>query len=273
MENFCYGKALREIGVSYLGDANHSAKMHLSYINGTLTYCLYLAPYDLSGYLVCPNAKYCKDFCLNESGRAKTETFANGKNVLHMARIKKTRLFFEHRDVFMACLIHELRRFKRKAENLGMGFSVRLNGTSDLSPVLFKDPESGLNILELFDNVQFYDYTKVFPRVKLIERYPNYDLTFSYNGHNAEECEKFINGGGKVAVVFYGKELPKRFCGYDVVDGNLYDMRYIDPNGTVVGLHYHVTSRDYQTDLNGKRRFVIPNTPFVVMPNDPRCEW
>jgi hypothetical protein len=90
-----------------------------------------------------------------------------------------------------------------------MAFSVRLNGTSDLSPELFVDPDTGLNVLQLFPNVQFYDYTKVYKRIALMEKYPNYDLTFSYDGYNDEECKKFLENGGKVAVVFFSDKMPK----------------------------------------------------------------
>lgn len=269
-----YAEMLRKANITYLGNVAQSMKMRLSYENGTMTYCLYLAPYNMSGYVVCPNAEYCKDFCLNASGRNKIGELTSGIgiSVIDNARIRKTRLFYEDRETFMHMLVYEIAKWRARAKKLGMGFSVRLNGTSDLSPILFKC-DNGENVLEMFDDVQFYDYTKVPSRYNLLERYPNYDLTFSYNGHNAEECERFINNGGKVAVVFYGKKMPRFFCGYEVVDGNLYDMRYLDPNGTVIGLHYHVTSKDYVMNEFGRRMFKEPNTPFVVMPNDPRCEW
>jgi hypothetical protein len=174
----------------------------------------------------------------------------------------------------MRLLIHELRKYKAQAEKKGMEFSVRLNGTSDLSPILFKDPDTGKNLLELFPDVQFYDYTKVYSRIKLMHQYPNYDLTLSYNGYNWAECEKFLNEGGKVAVVFFDKKMPKYFAGYPVCDGNGYDMRYLDPAKHVVGLHYHVTANDYYFDeVDGKRKFRVPDTPFVIKVNDPRCDW
>jgi hypothetical protein len=155
-----------------------------------------------------------------------------------------------------------------------MEFSVRLNGTSDLSPVLFKDPETGKNLLELFPDVQFYDYTKVYNRIKLMQQYPNYDLTLSYNGYNWDECEKFLNAGGKVAVVFFDERLPKSFHGFPIVDGNTYDMRYLDPAKHIVGLHYHKTANDYYVDeKDGIRKFRVPDTPFVVKVNDPNVDW
>lgn len=280
-KKFYYGKTLKNYGISYLGSVAQSMKMRLSYENGTMTYCLYLAPADMSGYNVCPNSQYCREFCLNGSGHnkaAQLEQIDKGGDTLNSfvnrSRIKKTKMFYEDRNTFMNLLIHELIKYRNRANRLGMEFSVRLNGTSDLSPVLFKDPETGKNLLELFPDVQFYDYTKVYNRIKLMQQYPNYDLTLSYNGYNWDECEKFLNAGGKVAVVFFDEKLPKSYHGFPIVDGNTYDMRYLDPAKHIVGLHYHKTANDYYVDeKDGIRKFRVPDTPFVVKVNDPNVDW
>ena len=268
-----YIKAKQELGISYLGSVAQSVKMRLSYENGTMTYCLYLAPWNMSGHNVCPKGQHCNEFCLNASGQNRVDEMARGVegSKINRSRIKKTRLFYEDRAKFMEILIHEITAKRARAKRLGYGFSVRLNGTSDLSPILFKDPISGKNLLELFPDVQFYDYTKVYNRIKLMEQYPNYDLTFSFDGYNWDECEKFLQNGGKVAVVFYSdtEKLPKRFKGYDVVDANGYDMRYLDPKQSIMGLHYHKTSHDYK---NG--HFVKPNTPFVIdLDSENNVDW
>ena len=263
--SFVLKNALKEIGVNYIGNVGHSAKMSASYRNGTMTYCIYLAPWNISGHQVCPKGENCHKSCLNYSGREKISEFSSGRdNRVMRARIAKTNAFYKNRDLFMLTMIHEIKRYMRKAESMNMEFSVRINGTSDLSPILFKDPISGKNILELFPNVQFYDYTKVYNRIKLMEKYPNYDVVFSFDGYNWGECEKFLENGGKVAVVFYGG-LPKTFKGWNVVSGNEYDMRYLDPKQTIIGLHYHTTANDYYIDkTTNKRMFREPNTPFVV---------
>lgn len=259
-----YIKALNEIGVSYLGNVAQSTKMRLSYEHGTMTYCLYLAPWTLSGgHNTCPKGQHCHKFCLNGSGQNKCDTLARGVegSKINRSRIRKTNLFYNNRARFMEILTHEIESKRARAKRLGYGFSVRLNGTSDLSPLAFKDPISGKNILELFPDVVFYDYTKVYNRIALMEKYPNYDLTFSYDGYNWDECERFLQNGGKVAVVFYSENgtLPTEFRGYNVVDANDYDMRYLDPKGSIMGLHYHKTANDYKSG-----KFVKPNTPFVI---------
>ena len=282
-QKFYYSRELEKVGVNYIGKVAQSAKLEKSYRNGVMTYCIYLAPATMAGRTkkdsrinVCPKSQHCKEFCLNGSGQNRRDELAHGtkKSLINISRIKKTRLFYNDRDTFMRLVIHEMRRWQQKAQEKEMGFSVRLNGTSDLSPVLFKDPDTGLNLLELFPNVQFYDYSKIINRFKLVEKYPNYDLTFSYDGYNDEECKKVLESGGRVAVVFFDEKLPKYFNGYPVVDGNKWDMRYLDPKGCVVGLHYHRTASDYYIDeKDGKRKFRVPDTPFVVKINDPRIEW
>ena len=270
MEKFVYTKALKKLGISYLGSHSQSMKMKLSTKNGTITYCLYLAPWNLSGHNVCPGGKYCHKFCLNGSGHNKSDILARGEmSNINKSRNKKTRLFYEDRPTFMRMMIHEIKRTMNYAHQNNYEFSVRLNGTSDLSPELFVDPDTNLNILELFPNVQFYDYTKVSNRFKLVKKYPNYYLTFSYDGHNTDKCKVALDMGINVAVVFANQEmLPFKFMGYPVCDGNLFDMRYYDPKNHVVGLHYHTTAANYK---NGK--YIAPNDDFVIRDDNENVEW
>lgn len=254
----------KELGISYLGSVAQSAKLRLSKNNGTMTYCIYLAPSDMSGYNVCPNSTYCCEHCLNSSGYNKIDMLAHGveNSKINRARIKKTRLFYKNRPLFMRIMIAEIQKYKDRAARLGFYFSVRINGTSDLSPLLFVN-EDGKNILELFSDVQFYDYTKVPSRIKLAQKYDNYFLVLSYNGHNWDECETFLKNGGNVAVVFFD-EIPQTWKGWPVCDGNKFDMRYLDPKQHIVGLKYHRTAADYYVNASGKRVFQVPKTDFVV---------
>lgn len=259
-------KELRsKIGVCYLGGTTHSAKMKYSYNKGTMTYCVYLAPYNMSGYQVCGRGEHCKDFCLNGSGRNKADIIANGfeHSNINKARIKRTKAFYENRESFMELLIKEIESAMQSAKRKNMEFAVRLNGTSDLSPLAFK--YKGKNILELFPNVQFYDYTKVPNRFNVSNNYSNYDVTFSFDGYNWNECEKALKRNEKVAVVFE-KELPTTYKGYKVINANDSDTRFLDPKGTIMGLHYHATGRDY---VNGK--YVKPNTKFIIYTDDIDC--
>lgn len=268
----CYTTFKKAVGVSYLGGVSTSHKLDLSESAGTLTFGLYLAPWNMSGRQVCAGGAHCHEFCLNGSGQNKIDELARGRELskINISRIKKTRLFYENRPLFMRILIQEIRRAAARAQALNMPFSVRLNCTSDLSPELFIDPDTGKNILELFSDVQFYDYTKVPNRVKLLGKYKNYDLTFSFDGYNWPTAKKYLAAGGRVAVVFYKQNvLPASFAGFPVIDGNKYDMRYQDPGRCIVGLYYHTVAGDYKT-VNGERVYNAPDTPFIIMPDDSR---
>ena len=271
-----YRKACNEAGFYYLGGVAKTKKMRLSYEHNYATYCVYLAPATMAGRSskgtrinVCPKSEHCKSLCLNASGHNKSDILAHGTrdSIINKARINKTKLFYNDRDKFMDILTHEIEKYRRYARNKGMEFSVRLNGTSDLSLETMR--KNGKNILEMFPDVQFYDYTKVYNRIKLMQRYPNYDLTFSFDGYNWDECEQFLMNGGKVAVVFSEETMPKTYKGYKVVDANEYDMRYLDPNGCVMGLGFHPVVRDgkivYGKDVTDKFVVQIDGNEDVVM--------
>jgi hypothetical protein len=225
-------QAKRMTGLSYLGGIATSSKIAKGLKYDEMTYILYLAPADRSGYEVCPmRSAECTAACNNESGHNRIDIH---DNTINKARITKTKLFFEQRRFFMQWLQDEISAASKKAQAAGNKFSVRLNGTSDLSPEQFQ--LDGKNILELFPEIQFYDYTKVPKRIQLTKKYSNYDITFSYSGANAVQCQDALLQGTRVAVVF--EEVPDTFWGRPVIDGDQYDMRYIDPSPVIIGLKY-----------------------------------
>jgi hypothetical protein len=107
------------------------------------------------------------------------------------------------------------------------------------------------NILDVFPDVQFYDYTKGAGRTAILEKYKNYDLTYSYTGYNWDICKKMLDGGIRVAVIFK-KGLPETFNGYPVIDGDLYDNRTKD-KGVIIGLKFKRV-----------REKLLPTDKFVV---------
>jgi hypothetical protein len=202
---------------------------------GYLTGILYLAPADLSGYQVCPMAKLaqCDGPCLNSAGRG-------AFNSVQIARIAKTRLFFENREYFMQCVVYSVRALIRKAGRMGLTPLVRLNGTSDIRweiiPVTV-DGNEYKNIFEAFPEIQFYDYTKIVNRKDIPS---NYDLTFSYSGvvSYQQYAREAIRAGMRVAVVFRSIDvIPSRFIGLPVVPGDNSDIRHLDPKASIVALY------------------------------------
>lgn len=273
-----FEKTLKEIGVSYIGDCNHSTKlMHNERLN-MLTYGLYLASADASNINVCPKSSMCRESCLVGSGYAKIDALSGNTRVID-SRITKTRLFFANKPLFMKLMMIEINRAMNKAKRENMEFSVRLNCTSDISPLAFNI--GGKNILELYPNVSFYDYTKVKNYWKIAEKYSNYYLTFSRDGseENEKECLEWLSKGNNVAVVFgvtKTSELPKKWKGYEVLVGDDYDYRVWDKlqkGKQIVGLIYKVGINDFE-EINGKHHFKgIPKSPFIISADDKDCEW
>lgn len=246
-------QARRDTGLSYLGNINSSAKMIDNMkVSDNYTYIIYLASANLSGYNVCPKSTAeCRGGCLLTSGHAGMD-INSGKDIIMRARILKTKLYFENRNFFVSWMIAEMTRFQKKAKKDGYHFSARLNGTSDI------DWATNSNIMNFFSNVQFYDYTKVPER--FLNKPKNYHLTFSYTGYNWKECEKLLDWGYNVAVVFDKKKsdkFPLTFKGYPVINGDLTDYRPNDPKGAIVGLKW---KRIANKEVEAKVR----NSPFVV---------
>ena len=187
---------------------------------------LNLAPADLSGYNVCPMASQgCKSACLHTAGNP---VFQAQKD---KGRINRARFYMQDRDKFMTQLTRELVNFVKwcdKNKKIGV---VRLNTTSDIS-------WENYNLFEKFPMLQFYDYTKIQKRALKFARGeypPNYHLTYSLNEDNYDKAKEVLNKGGNIAVVFR-KDLPQTFMGHRVINGDLHDLRLLDPKNVVVGL-------------------------------------
>jgi hypothetical protein len=193
---------------------------------GYLSGILHLAPASLSGTNVCVySTAGCRDACLNTAGRGRFQR-------IQQARIRKTRLLFRDRPAFLAQLYCDIEAIIRKADRDGMMPVVRLNGTSDLPWLPFE-------LAPKFPQVQFMDYTKI---PKPWERVMhNYHLTFSLSEDNLMDAIVCLQRGYNVAVVFdvkRGQPLPKTWGNYNipVIDGDVNDLRFLDPKGVVVGL-------------------------------------
>lgn len=198
---------------------------------GYITKGIHLAPANLSGYEVCQwRSKGCTMACLNTAGRGQM-------NSVQDSRIAKTKLFFEQKFDFLAKLSKEITSSIKSASKKGMQAVFRPNLTSDIAweNVINED---GVTIFEKHGSTQFYDYTKSFKRMKAFlngELPSNYHLTFSCSEHNEKICQVVLSMGGNVAVVFRN-QLPKTWNGYQVVNGDESDLRFLDKQGVVVGL-------------------------------------
>jgi hypothetical protein len=203
---------------------------------GYLSSVLHLAPADLSGKNTCPKATAgCKAACLNTAGRGGIFKKGESTNVIQQARIRKTKMFFEMRDVFLFELVREIKNAIKLANKKDLIPVFRLNGTSDLSWEKYSVRRDGTeynNIFEAFPEVQFYDYTKILGRK--VSHIPNYHLTFSKADGNDMDVRLAASNGMNIAAVF--KELPAIYIGRPVINGDDTDLRFLDPKGVIVGL-------------------------------------
>ncbi len=230
-----YLAKLRELGLPYrpiLGEA--SAKTVKGEKIGYLTGIVYLAPDDQ----ICAHARFagCMYACLKSAGRG-------AFNSVQAARAAKTLFFKTQLQAFMLSLCADIWALVRKANKRGMIPLVRPNGTSDIPFENIIVEAFGLNIFQIFPDVQFYDYTK-HPSRNLTGKTGgtgNYDLTYSFSGITPKlmTTKGLANPHNKrVAVVFYKRsEIPQVFGARPVVDGDDTDVRHIEPEGVVVALY------------------------------------
>lgn len=208
--------------------ANH--KTIKGRILGYETFGIHFAPANLSGYEVCKSrTKGCTSGCLNMAGMGR---------MVQKQRIQKTISFFEDKEGFLSQLIlKEIPAAIKTAAKKGLTAVFRLNLTSDIQweNILF----NGKTIFQHFPDVQFYDYTKIYSRLGL--NIPNYHLTFSRGETVVSQTRSFaaLANGHNSAFVFNTKKdeaLPKEYNGFEVVDGDSHDLRFLDKKGVIVGL-------------------------------------
>ena len=156
--------------------------------SGFKTAGIHLAPHKLSGYNTCIAASTgCAMSCLNTAGMG---SFSN----VQASRIAKTKVFFEDRNTFMVTLIKEVKAMIKKSAKLNLTPAFRLNLTSDIAWENIK--HEGMNIMEMFPDVTFYDYTKIPKRMLQFTRGElpkNYHLTFSRSENNQTHVDIFIS--------------------------------------------------------------------------------
>lgn len=222
---------------------------------GVKTAILYLAPFtqNSKGINLCSHASEgCAKACLFGSGAARFTKVQQGK-------INKTEYYLHDRKNFLLQLKSEIERIVR-LHSKDWEIAIRLNGTSDIPFFKFKVFE-GKNLMELFPNVQFYDYTKNY--LSFDKELPsNYHLTFSRSENNHEKSLELLKRGFNVAMVFgvkNGRDLPKTYMGFKVIDGDENDLRYLDPKGVIVGLKYKNL-----TGYGSKGKNDYSNNDFVI---------
>lgn len=198
---------------------------------GYITYIMYMSPYtqNSKGVNLCPHASSgCSSACLFKSG------FGGMYSAVEQGRVNKTEWYLSNRKEFMLQLDKEIGAAIKRHEGKAI-VTFRLNGTSDIRWEKIK-VRDGKTIFELYNNVQFYDYTK--NPLRFDGNLPvNYHLTFSRSETNHAVAMELLAKGHNVAMVFKGG-LPETFEGFKVINGDETDLRFKDERGVIVGLKY-----------------------------------
>jgi len=203
---------------------------------GFKTAILHLSPHKLSGKNFCANASPgCIDGCLNTSGHGRFDKTQE-------ARLRRSYFFNKDRSGFLKQLIKEVKTFERHCEKRNLKPAIRLNGTSDIpwENIKLQNPKKTwsplINIFEYFPGVQFYDYTKSKKRA-LDQSLPfNYHITFSRSEKTSnDDLYALIKSKVSCCVVFK-KTIPKTFEGFLVFNGDKTDLRFLDPQGFIIGV-------------------------------------
>lgn len=205
--------------------------------NSLKTYILYLAPYNQNskGINICPKAsKGCAAACLFTAGRGR---FDNVKN----ARINRTEYFLADKERFCLQLASELVKINNAAKKSSDLVAIRLNGTSDLDFIYLLKKYANLDPFSLKQLV-YYDYTKILGKVKKYMDETRYILTFSRAEDNHSEALEALQLGANISAVFNG-ELPSKFCGAPVIDGDKSDIVMLYNRGAVLGLRAKGTAK------------------------------
>ena len=218
---------------------------------GYKTYILYMSPYNQNskGINLCSHAsKGCAEACLFSSG------LGGVYNSVKTARIKKTEYFLENRIEFLYQLKSEIEKAIKKNKDIAIPV-FRLNGTSDIPFEKYRIFENNKNIFELFPTVQFYDYTK--NHIRFTKVLPNnYHLTFSRSEVNNDKAIELLNKGFNVAMVF--NKVFGSYQGYEVINGDVDDLRFLDKKNVIVGLKYkNITGKGANNKLAFESGFAI----------------
>lgn len=223
----------------YLSEGSWNSKTKK---NVRSTLILYMSPHKQNSMRrnLCPKASAgCLMSCLYTAGRGAFST-------VRSARERRTEAYLNDTDAFLESIARQINARAKRVTQL----AVRLNGTSDTKIVY-----SLLTKHYIAPNVVFYDYTKVTGRAgdMYLSSGHRYMVTFSRSEDNEEEAIEVLRRGGVVAVVF--TELPTRWHGFTVIDGDRRDDLMLDiGNSIVLGLK-----------AKGKARY--DKSGFVVNPS------
>ena len=168
----------------------------------------------------------CRSVCLTNSGRMPMN---------HLPQFVRSYLWQAHRNLFLARLDDEITTFANGCRNRRSQPVIRLYGTHD-GDILADAP----GIVDAHPDVMFSDYTKL-PIATGEVRENVYRIRSATELTTREEFLDHAARGLNHAVPFMLRRtdpLPEFYYGIPVIDGDLHDLRFTDPDGVIVGLRF-----------------------------------
>ena len=198
------------------------------------------------------SSRACRETCLVYSGKNPIVD-EHGK-----AKLVRTEALILEPEAWLRMFVAAVEAHIEESFELGVRPYVRPNLLSDIPfelvcPELFDGyfDKRKLGGRSRPTRLSFYDYTKVPSRDV---RGLNYDLTFSFSGTNESWCLDELGRGRRIAVVYWLRDrgdsvTRKVWNGHRVLDGDVHDMRPLDPEGSVIGLTYKVAFKRLKSGL------------------------
>ena len=219
-----------------------------------------LSPHKtVDGLNVCASASAgCVAGCLDHQG------MGSFQRRIHIYRAAKTWLAVNEPEIFYRLLNLDIQVAVRKAARSGQRLACRLNVFSD---IMHEKDKRGRELVERWQDCQFYDYTAHLKRMLRDDRPANYHLTYSRKEKRDPQALTVLNSGKNVAVVFNHDTLPREYLGHPVEDGDLSDMRWQDKAPRVIGLKMKYASmEDAYGMINSGFAVTLPELPALVTP-------
>jgi hypothetical protein len=188
--------------------------------------------------VTCPkSSEGCRSVCLATSGHGAFN------DAVHNAEYQRTRAYYEDREWFFGQLHKELSAKYRKAKKMGRQLAVRLNSMSDLPIHKFFNEWMDKKGLDL--EAKYYDYTKV---IRYTEINNSVHYTFSVAEDNRADVMQAMAMGLNVAVVVKDKSHDDSY-GFNIVDGDITDARFLDPANSIVLLQGKGEAKSSDSDF------------------------
>jgi len=236
-----------------LANSTGNTKMRKAEKENYLSYSLNLLPHksNIGGKNInlCPFAGSCSKVCVGENGH-----FSMRNGSAYHKQYMNTLLFTHERELFFNRLIQDLKQVQKVQAKKNKKVAVRLNAYSDLNFEKLSKRYLKTSIFDMFKDIQFYDYTKDVKKF-VDTNIDNYHLTFSH-----DERGKFF--GSNTAVVF--EKLPTTYMGMKVFDGDVTDLRFLDPKNHIIGLKFKGSKAKLLNSISDG---------FTISALDENCEY